>query len=981
MTKKRLSNSHNQNQQSMKGTLLLVSLLCTIGSGIFAQKIKSKEHTVTYLSYPAKPNASEIKRYVVNIFSPTVGDFLESIAASSSAQELGGIKNSHGLLDGTELTERFFDFPTMVCTKKNPDIILNLTIQDEAVITPVQKESSYKCDAGKCPYFYYTFDVTVPIFFKVTRGTETILNTTIGKKKTRFKFGHTKKARYTSKEDLQKAFNKIKHRFFNDMKAAVALYNLRTAREIFEDEFAFRERSLKLDILYPKGKKHDYTDIMQAIAKAKYGYDKYDYKMLLPTDVAQARTAWEKIATETDVSTKKSRINKKVASALHFNIAVTHYLEFNHGAALQQIDKASSYDGSPKHGILKKRIQTDSKRFLNYKHLPPAELKYRVLAFKNSIYSTTERKHQALFSFVRSKPFVKSGHTTASITPESSSNINSSNNDQTEESTPPPSNTSSTTNETESSGNSSLSQQEIAKLKRSWHLNIEEALKHKEYILKFRVTKNNYATIPPEIAQFPNLQELRIEAYTDITIPAHVKSIKTLQKIEFKRCDKIQLSPELKSLTNLRRLSIQGGKITAIPANVSMWSQLERIKIRHTKIREIPTSIGSLTQLTEFQLYDSPLQSVPQQLGQLKKLKLFNVTNTSLDKDDLDQITKLLPSGCQFKHNIDPGPLELTWKEWEPIKDNTGRDVNIKTIVYTNPSNGWLLANGSLLYRKGAGSVKWSHVGSFDTRRDALFMHDSKSGIAYGKGSKGKGLEVFESRATGLQKKIIPSTEELNLYSVQTDENGNVWGMKDNEIYRYTVSKQKLDVVVSESTHKLRASCLAVSGKNILVGGSKLIQVGNYYKRHLIILYSKNGGASWREAIVKNIEDDHMYFNKIEIKGSVAYAVTSKGKIFKTLSGGTKWLELKLTKYKGYSRPKLAFYDGKHGWLDLRKVQNNKVIHRVLLYTEDGGKNWVECTLPPMSVVQYKSSGVIVPKTAKNAIFYLEKKVFETTIE
>jgi tetratricopeptide (TPR) repeat protein len=199
-------------------------------------------------------------------------------------------------------------------------------------------------DAKALEVFYYHFNTLIPAsYLKISNSKGEIqLIEQINKADKSFEeFG--KKKCYWVESILKSAYDKNKASFESKNQKEFVKLKVKKAEDYLAGALFFSYVPHSIEVLYPKDKNQDYTDLEKAASIAAEGYeelkDNADNKAA-QSKLRQAISIWEKALTESTPDLKKSRINKKVTLAISENTgrAYMYLMEFD--KALEIIKKA-----------------------------------------------------------------------------------------------------------------------------------------------------------------------------------------------------------------------------------------------------------------------------------------------------------------------------------------------------------------------------------------------------------------------------------------------------------------------------------------------------------------------------------------------------------------------------------------------------------------------------------------------------------------
>ena len=139
---------------------------------------------------------------------------------------------------------------------------------------------------------------------------------------------------------------------------------------------------------------------------------------------------------------------------------------------------------------------------------------------------------------------------------------------------------------------------------------------------------NQLTSIPKEIGQLINLQELNLYANHLTSIPS-----------------------ELGQLVNLQRLTLSCNKLKSIPPELGQLTNLQELYLSYNKLISIPTEIGQLVNLQELYLAGNPIDYLPppiqrllirQKQGQKVYQDKQSIHNSSIQHSFRESVNRLL---------------------------------------------------------------------------------------------------------------------------------------------------------------------------------------------------------------------------------------------------------------------------------------------------------------------------------------------------
>jgi internalin A len=134
---------------------------------------------------------------------------------------------------------------------------------------------------------------------------------------------------------------------------------------------------------------------------------------------------------------------------------------------------------------------------------------------------------------------------------------------------------------------------------------IDAALKNAKTTTKLVLKNRKLTSIPSEISQLTNLEELDLSGN-----------------------ELIECSSGLQSLKNLKTLNLSGNKLKSIPSEICELKNLETLNLSNNEIKG--GSLGCLTNLKWLYLNNNKLSDFPEGLFQLKSLKTLMIQGNQL---------------------------------------------------------------------------------------------------------------------------------------------------------------------------------------------------------------------------------------------------------------------------------------------------------------------------------------------------------------
>ena len=163
---------------------------------------------------------------------------------------------------------------------------------------------------------------------------------------------------------------------------------------------------------------------------------------------------------------------------------------------------------------------------------------------------------------------------------------------------------------------------------------LKVALENPRAVRRLSLTKTNLRTVPPEVFDLYNLEEL------------------DLSKNQIK-----DLPPEIGNLKKLRFLDVSKNKLEELPKEIGQLSNLEILMAGKNNMYRLPDEIGNCSSLESLSLWDNNLSGLPTTLKGLSSLKEVDLRVTLFSDAAKAIIKEMLPGvNVQFSNECNCGP-------------------------------------------------------------------------------------------------------------------------------------------------------------------------------------------------------------------------------------------------------------------------------------------------------------------------------------
>lgn len=134
------------------------------------------------------------------------------------------------------------------------------------------------------------------------------------------------------------------------------------------------------------------------------------------------------------------------------------------------------------------------------------------------------------------------------------------------------------------------------------------------HVVGFQLSETDITTLPSEINNLTNLEELDLSFNQITVLPAELWSLTNLHALDLGGNPLGMLPAEIGNLTNLQELYIHTNQLNEIPVEVGNLTNLHLFDLSHNQLNELPTIVGNLSNLHVLVLDGNPLTSLSNEL-------------------------------------------------------------------------------------------------------------------------------------------------------------------------------------------------------------------------------------------------------------------------------------------------------------------------------------------------------------------------------
>ncbi|MBK6265891.1 hypothetical protein JKA74_12685 [Marivirga sp. S37H4] len=331
----------------MKKILLLIAFVITIANQSFAQRLDKEKGRLKYTQLPLTPLPEDFTQYWVNI------DLGYIFPGDSKTETLNKIKNAASI-SHLEKT-----------TNEGVELLVRLETyyKSEVVFGTVKKDEKRDDKSVTVTYYNVTFDYKYPLYFEINLpGEVDPLNSGFSNNSNQM-VTYESKLFKTSKE-RNDWWNANYSTLQGNLRTALLNANVSKLGNSLDNLYSYSKNSNYTEfVAVKKFKKFEYNDLDLALEKVKAAIEEISENDIVFNDkftalMDEAIVIWNKALEESDLESKKTRINKKVTEAIYNNLCLTYVL-------MSEFEKADEVIKIAQETIGKRAIDSYIESFLN----------------------------------------------------------------------------------------------------------------------------------------------------------------------------------------------------------------------------------------------------------------------------------------------------------------------------------------------------------------------------------------------------------------------------------------------------------------------------------------------------------------------------------------------------------------------------------------------------------------------------------------
>lgn len=295
--------------------IIFATLFMLTTVALFAQKLEKANYGQhTYIQPPSNPALINYKSFIVKVSVPDGNSY--HVDETRAASQLEGYKKT--------------------TDESKADFILKYTVYTTSFSEPKYEMQTHTKENDGVKTVSYTHTFKGGYEYKTRLNIQDMEGNELYEV---LEEGYTKVQKSSS--DSKKAARNIYDNYLNKVKPNITNNTVKKLNDRTAEVLSFMEKKAVMKFIKVKPKKFTYDAFNAAtndIQKAVNNKDKDAVKEICEKAIA----AWEEDLKESDLSSKKARVNKSVTAGAYYNIALAYFLMDDFSNAASYFDRAAS---------------------------------------------------------------------------------------------------------------------------------------------------------------------------------------------------------------------------------------------------------------------------------------------------------------------------------------------------------------------------------------------------------------------------------------------------------------------------------------------------------------------------------------------------------------------------------------------------------------------------------------------------------------
>lgn len=193
-----------------------------------------------------------------------------------------------------------------------------------------------------------------------------------------------------------------------------------------------------------------------------------------------------------------------------------------------------------------------------------------------------------------------------------------------------------------------------------WFTNLEEAMQDPEKVFKLNLSNQQLSSIPKEIFQFKNLEDLELDSNNIGVIPEMLSSLRHLSYISFSHNRVESIPTEILNMPQLIGLDASHNRISRLPDDAFKKTGIIYLHLSWNLFTEIPSPVKRLKhELEILDISNNYITCLPNWFAKTGCIYELMLNNNMLSGIDVSLLKKLQQSECNWSLYLRGNPIEL----------------------------------------------------------------------------------------------------------------------------------------------------------------------------------------------------------------------------------------------------------------------------------------------------------------------------------
>ena len=441
--------------------------------------------------------------------------------------------------------------------------------------------------------------------------------------------------REAAKKNLDKNFNAQQASFSKGIQEDITTM----AKEAVAGGIFLQPVRMEFELARAEDKKQDYSDLQQAYDTAYEAYAIYKaqgYNNETIESLQRAIPVWEKALQEADLKNKKARINKKIAKALHWNIAWAAMFSNDYDKSLKHLrTHLSLNNGSGSTPLIRQTEARKTAYETNGELAESTESVNRYLEQSNTYRSNLNIVHVTKASL----PPFRAAHRKRVRMARLKENLESDG---------------AAGGDMASVEGNPYAEQMTKTAFQGYTIHVAPYIGTKmdafpkemcelTMLNEVSITYNDLQSLPEEIGNLTDLKVLKLNNNKIGELPSGIGNLKKLTELNLGKNRLTELPAEIGNLSGLETLNLGGNRLTTLPAELGNLENLETLNLANNQFTSLPAQLENLKNLKKLNLSNNNLSRLPEFVYRLPQLKELNLKKSGISKETAKEIKVKLP--------------------------------------------------------------------------------------------------------------------------------------------------------------------------------------------------------------------------------------------------------------------------------------------------------------------------------------------------